>query len=111
MLRIPALALAGVMAIGLTTAADARGGHSHGSHGSGGVRSFSASRSSFVGHSVGFHRGRGFHRRHAFFRGHFHGSCYRWREVWTPYGWRLRRVYVCGPWYWRHRHWRHHYFY
>jgi hypothetical protein len=22
-------------------------------------------------------------------------SCYRWRHVWTHWGWRLRRVYVC----------------
>ncbi len=22
-------------------------------------------------------------------------SCYRWRQVWTPWGWRVRRIYVC----------------
>jgi hypothetical protein len=29
-------------------------------------------------------------------------GCYRWRRVLTPYGWRLRRVNVCG--YYRHRY-------
>jgi hypothetical protein len=23
-------------------------------------------------------------------------SCYRWRRVWTPVGWRFRRFWVCG---------------
>jgi hypothetical protein len=51
---------------------------------------------------------RPFFHRHRFFRNRFfvgapfalsayaaYDSCYRWRHVWTPWGWRLRRIYVC----------------
>jgi hypothetical protein len=27
-------------------------------------------------------------------------SCFRWRRVWTPVGWRFRRFWVCGYQYW-----------
>jgi hypothetical protein len=27
---------------------------------------------------------------------YYGGSCFRWRQVWTPYGVQFRRVWVCG---------------
>jgi hypothetical protein len=43
--------------------------------------------------------------RRFFFNGHYHYyyyGCYRWRYVATPWGWRLRRVNVCYPSYYRY---------
>jgi hypothetical protein len=33
---------------------------------------------------------------YAYGPGPYYGGCYRTRRVRTPYGWRWRRVYVCG---------------
>jgi hypothetical protein len=43
--------------------------------------------------------------RRFFFNGHYHYyyyGCYQWRYVATPWGWRLRRVNVCYPSYYRY---------
>jgi hypothetical protein len=94
------------------------GGGSHGGGlggGGGGLRSGAAVHSGgFTAHpgvavrsgAIGIHRGIGFHRpfvRHRFFHRGFrvypYYGCYRWRRVLTPFGWRLRRVNVCSPYY------------
>jgi hypothetical protein len=88
---------------------------SHGSHASFSQSSKSFSTSSAIrspstagvnfarsGTWSGSWRGHGFrHFRHnRFFVGApfayaAYDSCYRWRHVWTRWGWKLRRVYVC----------------
>ena len=72
--------------------------------GGGGARFIGGGGARFVGRGVGFGGLRG-----GFFRGGFrrrgfgigiypylgYGYCYRWRRVWTPWGWTLRRVNIC----------------
>jgi hypothetical protein len=88
---------------------------------------FAARGSSFAVHRgfafrphYALHTGYGFHRNYAFHRGFAfrHGArfgfigyprawygCYRWRQVLTPWGWRLHRVNVCHPYWYHHRYW------
>ena len=33
---------------------------------------------------------------YAYYGGVYNDSCYRWRRVWTAYGWQLRRFWVCN---------------
>jgi hypothetical protein len=93
------------------------GGHGGGAfHGGGGGHPGAAIRSGgFTAHPgfairrgpVNFHRGVVFHRpfvHRRFVRGfrfypYYAYGCYRWRHVLTPFGWRLRRVNVCYPYY------------
>ena len=123
--RASALALAAILALGgLSLATDALaargGGGGHGGGGGGhhvgGFRSGAAFRTSgFRAHpgfairhgTLGVHRGVAFHRfvhRRFVHRGFgfypsYTYSCYRWRHILTPFGWRLRRVNVCYPYY------------
>jgi hypothetical protein len=77
-----AIGMAAVLAAGAPTVATARdGGHWHGGH---------------HWRGGGFWRGPGI----AFGFGlgapyYAYGSCYQARRVWTPYGWRWRRTWVC----------------
>jgi hypothetical protein len=96
------------------------GGGFHGGGRGGGFRSGGAIHSGrFTGHPgfavrsgrIGVHRGIAFHRpfvRHRFFHRGFRVystyGCYRWRRILTPFGWRLRHVNVCSPYY------RHYYY-
>jgi hypothetical protein len=94
MLRKLTIALAATLAIGAgVTATDASAAGRHGMmmHGSHGFH--------------GFHHGFGFHGRFfgpgIGFYGYpyaYYGDdgCYQFRRVPTPWGWRLRRVWVCG---------------
>ena len=101
MSRFKVFALAAALALGsltmATEASAAHGGHfGHGFAGHG-----------FAGHGFGFHHGFGFRRGFGFHRGfgfgfapYYYGyypyeGCWRWRRVWTPFGWRLHRVNVC----------------
>src|SRR5690348_3781310 len=92
MSRLKIFALAAALALGsltIATEASARGGHFGGGHFAGG----------HFGHGFGFHRGFGF--RGGFWGGPWYGyypyaGCWRWRRVWTPWGWRLHRINVCG---------------
>ena len=119
----PAMALAAVLALGslsLGTDAFAKGGGRGGGHvgggyvgGGSGLRSGAAVRSGTLTARPSFavrgvNRGVAFHRpfvRHRFIhRGfrtypYYSYGCYRWRRVLTPFGWRLRRVNVCYPYY------------
>jgi hypothetical protein len=102
-----ALSLAAALALATLPATDAVAAH-YGGHG-GGFRS-----GGFRAHpGFAVHRGPAFsgvyhHRpfaRRFFFNGRYHYyyyGCYRWRYVATPWGWRLRRVNVCYPSYYRY---------
>jgi hypothetical protein len=114
-----ALVLAAALALAtLPAASDAvaahYGGHGGGfrggfHHPGGGFRSggFRA-RPGFAVQSGPVFRGAYHHRpfaRRFFFNGRYHYyyyGCYRWRYVATPWGWRLRRVNVCYPSYYRY---------
>jgi hypothetical protein len=94
----PALALAAVLAVGSLSATDAsahRGGYHYGGY-----------------HYNGFHHGgywRGgyrpyahryyYHHRGFYPRSYYGYNCYRWRWIATPWGWRMRRVNACYPYY------------
>jgi hypothetical protein len=113
MSRMSVLALATALAIGSLSLADAAPrGHSGGHRGGGGAsKSFSApksfggssgfsSRRHSIARGYGSHRRSGFHRGGRFYRPYIYSgysSCYRWRRVWTPIGWQLRRVNICYP--------------
>jgi len=96
MLRKFAIALAATLAIGAGVTATGALAFGHGGHGMGGH--------GFGGH--GFHGGfgfRGFGPGIGFYGSPYYGygygygdGCYQLRRVPTPYGWRLRRVWVCG---------------
>jgi len=100
MSRFKMLALAAVLTLGsltIATEASARGGHfGGGGHFSGGHFGGGHFHGGF-----GFHRGFGFRGFGFGFGAPYYGyyaydGCWRWRRVWTPYGWRLHRVNVCG---------------
>jgi hypothetical protein len=92
MSRLSAIALAAALALGsisFATEASARGGH--GGHFGGGH--FGG------GHFGGFHRGfGGFGLGYGYGPGYYsyYGGCWRTRRVATPWGWRWRRINVCG---------------
>jgi hypothetical protein len=82
-----ALAATAALSMGVATDASARGMHMHGHVGGWG---------GWHGHHHG-----GFFRGPRFFAGPFlsygyYDPCYRPVRVWTPWGWRFRRVWVCG---------------
>ena len=98
------------------------GGGFHGGFHGGGFRSGAFRGGGLTGrHGFAIHRGFGIRRGVAFHRPFFHNrfrsfhrgfgfypyygySCYRWRRVLTPFGWRLRWVNACYPYY------RHYYY-
>lgn len=120
----PALALAVALAFGslspATDAVAARYGHHGGFRSGSGIHSVRAHPGFAVrSHPVyrgGYHRPYA-HRPYAYRHFHRHGfrvypgyyyyddGCYRWRWVATRWGWRMRRVNVCYPYY------RHYYYY
>jgi hypothetical protein len=92
-LAIGAVALLG-MALPTASFARGHGGWHGGFHGGG-------------WHGGGWHRGgwRGGWARRGWWRGpvvgfygapYAYGGCYHLHRVWTPYGWRLHRIWVCG---------------
>ena len=87
-----AIATAVAVTAAASTGAFARGGHFHGGHGFHGSHGFHG------GYHGGFHRGWGasqfIYAPYAY--AGYYGSCYQVRRILTPYGLRLRRVYVCG---------------
>jgi hypothetical protein len=98
---IAAATLAALTGLSMTPAA-ARG---HGGHGGPGAHFAGGHWGG--GHWGGGHwGGGGFYHRRAFgprfgVYGYYpyasyYGGCYRWRRVPTPWGWRTRRVWVCG---------------
>jgi hypothetical protein len=93
MLKKALVVVATVLAVtaAASTGASARGGHFHGGgfHGGHGFHG---------GYYRGLHRGgwgAGLFYAPSVYAGYY-GSCYQVRRVASPYGWRLRRVYVCG---------------
>jgi hypothetical protein len=94
MSRLTALALTAALAVGGISTAVQAAPRGHGHHGGGHARSFGGH-----GFNHGF-RYRPYYRPHVYYG---YSSCYRWRRVWTPYGWVLRRVNICYP---RYRYWR-----
>jgi len=108
MALIALIGFIGILSISTSEAEARRGGHGHGFHrgghhghihrGWGGHRNF--------GHRHFGHRHFGFRPYRNFgFRPYYRsypygfyggGSCYRWRQVVTPYGIQMRRVWVCG---------------
>lgn len=94
MSRFKMFALAAVLALGsltMATEASARGGHwGGGGHWAGGHWG-----GGHFGHGFGFHRGFGFWGG-PYYAYYPYAGCWRWRRAWTPWGWRLHRVNVCG---------------
>ena len=98
MLRKTILALVAVASIGLLspTMASARGGM--GGHGGGGFRGAGLGLGLGLGLAGAYGAyGYGYGYGPYAYSGYDDGGCYLVRRrIWTPYGWRLRRVQVCG---------------
>jgi hypothetical protein len=92
MWRKTLLALTAILALGTVSIASDAFARSHGGGGHGGGHGGGGH---FGGGHFGHFRGRGGFGFYGPAYNYYGDGCYQWRRIWTPYGWRVRRVYVC----------------